>query len=112
MWAGSLGQTDPLSKAAPALADGLTVFVKKDVPDEIPSYEVPAAAFKDGKVWIVKLLVDAGLCSSNGEARRLIDGGGLTIDGERVSDKDFEFEPQDGTIIKAGKRKFIRLVVK
>jgi tyrosyl-tRNA synthetase len=43
---------------------------------------------------------------SNGEARRLIQQGGLTIDGEKITDPGAEIEPKDGQIVRAGKLKY------
>jgi len=65
---------------------------------------------KDGKIWIVKLLSLTGIASSNGEARRLIAGGGISIDGEKVSDEKFEINFPCNCVIKAGKRRFVRVI--
>jgi len=88
------------------------IFVKKDVPDDIPEYSVPDEEKKDGKIWIVKLMVLAGMAKSNGEARRLVQGGGVSLDGERVVDQDFEVEfPIAGEgILKVGKRRFTKIM--
>ncbi|MDH5682841.1 MAG: tyrosine--tRNA ligase, partial [Spirochaetota bacterium] len=83
-----------------------TVFAQKGLPDEIPEYS-PA----ESEIWIVKLLTDSGLCSSSSEVRRLIKGGGLSVDNEKVSDEKYQLSVKDGTIIKAGKRKFLKIVV-
>ena len=85
------------------------IFVNKDLPDEIADYNIPAEELKDDKIWIVKLMVLAGMASSNGEARRLITGGGVTFDNEKISDPDLELEKREG-ILKVGKRKFARII--
>ncbi len=82
------------------------VFAKKELPDEIPEYHVG-----EKEVWVIKLLTDSGLSTSNSEARRLIQGGGLYIDNERVQDDKLVIECRNGMIIKAGKRKFLKLKV-
>ena len=87
-----------------------TIFVKKDVPDDIEEYKIEDDILKEGKIWIIKLLVLAGLAKSNGEARRLVQGGGVYIDGETVADADFELELPATPIIKVGKRRFIKIV--
>jgi len=88
------------------------IFVQKDVPDEIEEYAVPESELKDGKIWIIKLLVLAGMSKTNGEARRLIQGGGVTLDGERIVDQELEVAlPIAGEgILKVGKRRFVKIV--
>ena len=56
-----------------------------------------------------RLLVDAGLASSAGEARRLIDQGAVQIDGERVNE-DSTSGVAGGCVLRAGRRRFVRLV--
>lgn len=88
------------------------IFVKKDVPDDLPEYTVPDEDKQDDKIWVVKLMVQAGLAKSNGEARRLIQGGGVSLDGERIVDPDFEVVvPAEGEgILKVGKRRFMKIM--
>lgn len=85
------------------------IFVKKDIPDDMPEYRIQHDDLTDGKVWIVKLLVQGGLAKSNGEGRRLVQGGGVSIDGEKVDDADYEFIPKDEQVVKVGKRRFLRV---
>ncbi|MCL1833796.1 MAG: tyrosine--tRNA ligase [Leptospirales bacterium] len=85
------------------------IFVNKDTPDEIPEFKVQESDLKDGKIWIVKLMVSAGLNASNGEARRLITSGGVTFENEKIIDPDFELPKNDG-VIKVGKRKFVKII--
>ncbi len=94
--------------AEKALLDFNQIFVKKDIPDDIPEFQVPAEEIKDGKIWIIKLMTLGNLASSNGEARRLITGGGVSIDGNKITDPDQEVEAAEG-IIKVGKRRFLKL---
>ncbi|MBI5471656.1 MAG: tyrosine--tRNA ligase [Ignavibacteriae bacterium] len=82
------------------------IFVKKDLPDEIPEVTL---ATGNGTVGIIKLLTETKLVSSNGEARRMIDQGGVSVDGERISDDKATIAIRDGIVIKVGKRKFIRI---
>lgn len=82
------------------------VFVKKDLPDEVPEYHLPAG---NGGIGIMRLLTETKLASSNSEARRMIEQGGVTVDGERVSDYNAEIRILDSVIIKVGKRRFMRV---
>ncbi len=80
------------------------LFSRREVPDEMPEYEVSEAS-----VRVTKLLTDSGLCASGGEAKRLIQGGGVSLDDEKVGSVDAELEVKDGMVLRAGKRKFLRL---
>lgn len=83
-----------------------TVFTQKDVPDNIPEFVV-----KPEKIWLVQLLNNAGLVQSNGEGRRMIKQGAVSINGERISDMDYEFIPEQDMVLKVGKRRFCKLVL-
>lgn len=80
------------------------VFSKGELPDDMPEMETSEISAR-----IVNLLVQAGLCASNGEAKRLIMGGGVSQDGQKIASIDAEIELTDGSVIRAGKRKFIRI---
>jgi tyrosyl-tRNA synthetase len=84
-------------------------FAKGEVPDDVPESTLPS---EDGGLWIVRALADAGLTASNGEAIRLIRQNALTVDGEKVTDKDFRLQPGGPYLIKLGKRKFLSLTVR
>jgi tyrosyl-tRNA synthetase len=85
------------------------VFKNKDLPDDIPVVEVPGAEFDGGRVWAVKLLVRLGLSPSNGEARRLIEQGGVKIDGVAVQRADQDLTVSDGIVVQVGKRRFAKV---
>ncbi len=80
------------------------LFSQREIPAEMPEYLVPGSP-----VRIAKLLTDSGLCATGGEAKRLIQGGGVSIDGTRVDSSEAEIEIRDGMVLRAGKRKFLRL---
>ena len=81
------------------------IFVKKDLPDEIP--EMRCAGSSAG---ILQVLTDTGMASSKGEARRLIEQGGVSVDGQRVADPAATIDFSKGVIVKVGKRKFMRVL--
>jgi len=85
------------------------VFVKKDIPDDIPEYEIPEEEISEGKIWIIKLLVMAGMAKTNGEGRRLVQGGGVSYSGEKITDVDQELLITDEEILKVGKRRFVKV---
>ncbi|MBN2401257.1 MAG: tyrosine--tRNA ligase [Spirochaetes bacterium] len=85
------------------------MFVKKDLPDEIAGYAVPASEADGGKIWLIRLLVLSGMAKTNGEARRLIQGGGVYIDNERIDNDNYELKLPVECIMKVGKRRFLRI---
>lgn len=91
-----------------AAQDAQTAFEKLFSRKELPS-DMPDFATGRDPVRVCKLLTDSGLCASMGEAKRLIQGGGVCLDGEKVASIDSEVEPRDGMVVRAGKRKFIRI---
>lgn len=80
------------------------IFIAKDVPDRIDERSVAAST------PLVQLIVEAGMAPSKNEARRLIQGGGVSIDGEKIADVNALYEPKESAVLKVGKRKFVRLV--
>ena len=83
------------------------IFVKKDIPDEVEEFRL-APGSKGGN--IVTLLAETKLATSKGEARRLIEQGGVSLDGIRISDSAMEIAITQPAILKVGKRKFLRLI--
>jgi tyrosyl-tRNA synthetase len=94
--------------AAAAAADEFErIFARKETPDEVREVRLPASP---QPMWVPKLLVSLGLAKSNGEARRLIQQGGVTLDGDRVSDPAREIAASAASyLIKVGKRHFVRV---
>jgi tyrosyl-tRNA synthetase len=86
-----------------------TLHVRKDLPDEMDSLELDGG--EDG-VWIIHALTRSGLCKSASEARRMINQGAVSVDGERVSDLEMRLRRSDGTVIRVGKRRYLRLRVR
>ncbi len=79
-------------------------FVKKEIPDEIEETFLVSGNYK-----LTDLLVQTNLAASKGEARRLIEQGGVRIDGERVSSVQAEIELIEEILIQVGKRKFLKV---
>ncbi|MEG0477062.1 MAG: tyrosine--tRNA ligase [Raoultibacter sp.] len=87
------------------------VFKQHDMPTDIPEFAADLTPNDEGKVYLAKLLADAGLAPSAAEARRLIDGGGVKINNEPVAAKCYNIEPAllVEAVVQVGKRKFIQL---
>jgi tyrosyl-tRNA synthetase len=87
------------------------VFKEKDRPTDISEVSLPEGAVRDGRVWLPRLLTETGLVSSNGEARRLIEQGGVRVDDRVVTDAGAEFGVAElsGVVVQVGRRKFLRI---
>jgi tyrosyl-tRNA synthetase len=79
----------------------ISLFQKKDIPDEMPDYQMTKGA------TILDVLVDSGLVASKSEGRRMVDQKGVRLDGEVLTDAMIAF-PHPG-VLQVGKRRFIRI---
>lgn len=75
-----------------------------NIPQGIKETELPC-----GKYFVWRLLVLSGLASSNSEARRLIAGGGISLNGDRISDPALEIDCSSEIILKRGKARIVRV---
>jgi tyrosyl-tRNA synthetase len=107
--AAAFGTSDP----------GRAVKTSSRIPDpadaagaSLPAVTLPASAISGG-IWVVKLFVEAGLCATNGEARRLIQGGGAYLNDRPVPGPDFEVSSADlkdgALVLSAGKKRIKRV---
>ncbi|SHM12117.1 tyrosyl-tRNA synthetase [Caldanaerovirga acetigignens] len=80
------------------------IFQKKDLPDEIPIFEV-----NEEKIWLPKLITLIGFSSSNSEALRMLKQGAVKINGEKIIDAT-EVEIRSPFILQVGKRKFVKVI--
>lgn len=76
---------------------------------QISEVEVPSDQLKDGKIWIVRLIILAGFAKSNSEARRLVQQGGVRIDGRVIESVDEEIRLSGGDLLQVGKRKYAKV---
>lgn len=97
------------NEAAEASAEFARVFSERQNPTDIPGIEIGNDEAPDGVIGLLRLLTLAGLAPSNGEARRLVQQGGVRIDDEKVTDPRMQVQVRDGMIVKAGKRGFARI---
>lgn len=87
------------------------LFKKKQIPDDIPEYKL------DTEKSITELIVEAGLAASKGEVKRLIQGGGVKFNGEKVADINFKISKEllvsltdEERVVQVGKKKFLKMV--
>ena len=83
------------------------VFSKKELPEEIPEPEITVAS--EGKIPLYELVYKIGYAPSKSEARRIIKGGGVKIDGNKITDPYAEIDLTKEFVLQVGKRKFARI---
>ncbi len=90
------------------------IFTSGDSAD-MPTVEINEDDLKDGAIDIQAILVKAGMATSRSDARRSVEGGGVTVDGEKVTDLFLSFTPEelgDGRVVKKGKKNFKKVIFK
>jgi tyrosyl-tRNA synthetase len=88
------------------------IFTSGDSAD-MPTVEITEADLKDGSIDIQAILVKAGMATSRSDARSSVEGGGVTVDGEKVTDLFLSFKPEDfgeGRVVKKGKKTFKKIL--
>jgi tyrosyl-tRNA synthetase len=82
------------------------VFAQKQLPDDMPEFKLPAEP-----ISIKQLLLACKLVETGGEAKRLCNQGGVSVNGNKVTDPNTQITFSDGMIIQVGKRKFAKIKV-
>jgi tyrosyl-tRNA synthetase len=87
------------------------VFRRHEVPNDAPAVTLPEDVVRDGRAWLPRVLVAAGLAASNAEARRAIEQGGVRIDGDVVADPELELGTAAlvGRVVQVGRRRSARI---
>ncbi|MGI9037825.1 MAG: tyrosine--tRNA ligase [Gemmatimonadota bacterium] len=81
---------------------------EREIPADLPVVRLPAGS--EGKVWVAHALKRSGLASSTSEARRLVEQGGVRVDGEPVAEADCHLPP-GSYVLQRGRRRFVRLEI-
>ena len=84
-------------------------FQKGALPEEMPEFEFPAEA---GGVAIAALLKQCDLTASTSEANRMLEQGGVKVNGEKISDRGLKLKSGETYVLQVGKRKFARVTLK
>jgi tyrosyl-tRNA synthetase len=92
-----------------ALAEFEARFRRGETPEDIPECTLHAA---DGALPLVQALKQAGLTPSTSEALRMIEQGGVKLNGEKISDKALRLTRGESVIAQVGKRKFARITIR
>jgi len=83
------------------------VFAQGQLPDDMPEVALPAVPMS-----IKNLLTTCKLVETGGEAKRMVQQGGVSVDGQKIADANVEITPRDGMVIQVGKRRFARVHAK
>lgn len=84
-------------------------FKEREVPQDIPTADVPLGSIDGDRVYLPRLLAELGLVTSRSEARRLIAQQGVRLNGEGVAVEEVSLAELKGAVLQVGKRRFIRL---
>lgn len=102
-------------EAEKAMSAAKAIFVSGGDSENMPSTQLEASDFTDGAIGVLNLMVRCGLCKSNGEARRLIEQGGVSINDVKITDSkatvsDSDFGEKGYIVIRKGKKVFHKAV--
>jgi tyrosyl-tRNA synthetase len=108
----SLVTTYHSAAAADEAADEFNrIFAQGELPADMPDLAVSSADQQDGGILLIQVLVNAGFAASNGEARRLIRGKGVKVDGAVIEDEMAKIAFTGGEVVQVGKRRVGKVVV-
>ena len=97
----ALKRADDATKAE---EDFIARFVKKEIPDEIEENYLAS-----GNYNLADLMIQTNLVTSKKEAKRLIEQGGVKLNGERVSNTSAEVDLRDVILLQVGKHRFLKV---
>ncbi|MFA5864636.1 MAG: tyrosine--tRNA ligase [Phycisphaerae bacterium] len=83
------------------------VHAEHQLPEELPQVKISST----GPQLLAKLLAEIKLVPSNAEGKRMIQQGGVKVDGQPITDPNFQITPASGMVVQVGRRKFAKLVV-
>lgn len=101
------------AEAEKAQETARAVFAGVGSHENMPTVALAADDFTDGKIGLLSVMVKGGMAASNGEARRLVTQGGVTVNDEKATNPSQAFTPddfKDGIIVKKGKKVIIKFV--
>ncbi|MBO5210597.1 MAG: tyrosine--tRNA ligase [Clostridia bacterium] len=102
-------------EAEKAQTTARAIFAGAGSHENMPTTELSVEDFVDGKIGVLSMMVKAGLAASNGEARRLVQQGGVSINDEKITDPAYSLEIaafDSEIILKKGKKIFNKYIVK
>jgi tyrosyl-tRNA synthetase len=103
-----VGRFHSQSAAENALRDFIALHSNREIPEDMPEH---AFAADTGGVALATLLKECRLTASTSEANRMLEQGGVRVDGEKVSERGLKLKPGTSYVLQVGKRKFARVRV-
>ena len=99
------------SDAEEAAAEWAKRFSQRQDPTDIPEQTIPRGELTDGRMPVCRLLVVLGMAKSNNDARRLVEGGAVSLgpDRSKITDPKVTVPVHDGLIVRAGSRQIKRV---
>ncbi|MBI4318918.1 MAG: tyrosine--tRNA ligase [Chloroflexi bacterium] len=87
------------------------VFQNRQMPTEMPTHVLDRSIHEGKPVPIADVMVDAGLAKSRSEAKRLIVQGAVSLDGQRLTEQQQALHVEEGTVLRVGRRRFVKLIL-
>jgi tyrosyl-tRNA synthetase len=103
-----VGRFHGSAAAEAALSDFEARFRRDEIPAELPEVSLPA---RGEGLGIAQVLKQAGLCASAADAQRLVEQGGVKVNGEKVSDRSLKLGRGEQAVVQVGKRRFARVTI-
>lgn len=103
-----ISQYHNIFEAEKAEAEFINIFSKNQIPEDID--EINLIIENDGNYWVPKLLQILGMVSSTSDGKRMLDQGGVKINGEKFTDANIKVK--NTMVIQVGKRKFAKIIIK
>lgn len=97
-----------IEEADKAEAEFINIFSKNQIPEDID--EIELIAENEGEYWVPKLLHILGLVNSTSDGKRMLEQGGIKVDGNKIGEMNIKVE--NGMVIQVGKRKFAKIILK
>ncbi len=97
-----------IDEAQKAEEEFINIFSKNQMPEDID--EIDLTVDEDGNYWVPKLLQILGLVNSTSDGKRMLDQGGVKVNGEKITESNLKVENE--MIIQVGKRKFVKIIIK
>lgn len=101
-------------EAAKAQETSRAVFAGVGSHENMPTAELAESNLTDGNIGLLSMMVKGGLAASNGEARRLVTQGGVSVDDEKITDPSYKVDGdklRGGVIVKKGKKAVVKFVI-
>lgn len=96
-------------EAEEAAQEFARVFAQQELPADMPEIVLRSTDLDQGRIWIVRLIVQAGFADSNAEARRLVKQGAVKIDEKGIAEDAYDWLAEEDAVLRVGRRRFARI---